>query len=128
MNKIVKQFQIELKKFRDSARNILNKETQRILRENPSIESLVLLCYTPGFNDGDPCVFSTETFSISYEDRKQIEAGEQDIYDCSVNKEFNKLINILENSGSLEMTIGNDKKVTYRLGKEPKIENYDCGH
>lgn len=106
--------------------------------------------YTPGFNDGDPCVFRvSDVYTLHGYDESELDdfdpEGEDNgdwqyqtaivskIYSSCDSKETiaarAAIKDLLDgNEELLEATFGNDKRVTWTTGKGFEVDDYDCGY
>ncbi len=126
-----------------AGRDAFKQMALQIFEQFPLIEAMRFCCYTPSFNDGDPCTFSITELQVVPADHVPLECGGDDgrwsdafglgyykdhpLRDAQAAvKEFNKALN-----GDLEELVeavfGSGVQVTMtREGIE--VEDYDCGY
>jgi hypothetical protein len=126
----------------EETRGLFSGGCKDIFIANPGLVSFSWTQYTPGFNDGDPCEFSTNTdypavlFKIGDENVEFDEnSGEGDPDEYPEHKEaivaaqtaVSEFLGIFGDS-EYEAIFGDNVKVTVTADGKATINEYDCGY
>ncbi len=90
VNRLKEKYDEVLEEVSKSAQKVIAAEVKSLLHSVPELESIVWRQYTPGFNDGDPCVFEVHSLNFVFKcDIKLNETGydageEVDIYSSEI--------------------------------------------
>lgn len=144
----IKEAQREL---RDRMQEAFAAEFDKFFAENPGFDAVSWTQYTPGFNDGEPCVFRLGSVWVKpvgvpldssdpeYDsDLHKDEAGWKDGYWSSYRAKKGEMPEDVEDKLAWEMsqllellgiTFGESSETTYSLKNGFKVDrSYDCGY
>lgn len=77
----LKKFKSEYKeKMRKDGQAAFSTEMKKFFADNPDIEAIRWVQYTPHFNDGEPCVFRVREFEFKPVDKNEQSLIESDEY------------------------------------------------
>lgn len=105
--------------------------------ENPKIASVQWKQYTPGFNDGDPCLFKLCEPRIQLVGEDKVLSEDDDglgSYDLrESHPEISEALGILQSAlklveEQLENEYGSDSCITIDRTGKATIDDYDCGY
>lgn len=139
---------IKLKEEYEAAAKKLGKDgvveyLQEFFTDNPQVKAIQWAQYTPGFNDGDPCVFSVTEPQFSLVDDHDMgaalelgdhEAGFYSRYSLKNSKsKLYKTLQTMEDtfhnlSDLLETAFGNGSQITVHNDGTVEVDDYDCGY
>ncbi len=66
VNRLKEKYDEVLEEVSKSAQKVIAAEVKSLLHSVPELESIVWRQYTPGFNDGDPCVFEVHSLNFVF--------------------------------------------------------------
>jgi hypothetical protein len=107
-----------------------------VIAGTPGMTSVVLTGYTPGFNDGEPCVHGMEELYLNglsgYGDRLDQESEDDDSF-VKWSDDFKKAAKILEGMGdALEEAFDTNWRITVKADESGTLtweeEEYNCGY
>lgn len=90
VNRLKEKYDEVLEEVSKSAQKVIAAEVKSLLHSVPELESIVWRQYTPGFNDGDPCVFEVHSLNFVFKcdiklHERGYDAGEEvDIYSSEI--------------------------------------------
>jgi hypothetical protein len=97
-----KEWEAAAKVLRETGRKAFEEDVREFLKNNPKVKALSIKAGTPGFNDGDPCLFSNYGLEValnevvinddtaSYE-LDDLFKGRYDLDDRNLKEELDKL-------------------------------------
>lgn len=136
--KLLKQRIDQLSLKLKAAENEVFDELRRTLfEENPKLKSFGFVGYTPGFNDGEPCLFTMETdaafITINGYDRNREEWEDGEKHTDEESADVETLSAIVSESVEIlpetffRSKFGEGFKVNVTADKI-EVEDYDCGY
>ena len=137
LSKLAERLQSIKQEVQDTAKQALTEELKVFFDDFPEVEAVAWKQYTPGFNDGEPCVhsmddvrlyskavFEDQDFDLS-DDPEELNYWQAETEAQKRMKAFTKEIHDLEEAW--EMVFGTDTMITCtRKGVE--VEDYYCGY
>jgi hypothetical protein len=101
---------------------------QELFERVPKLEKIKWTQGTPGFNDGDPCLFRIDSCEFFNGKGAELCSYHKNITEeeSSILGKFELAINNLENL--LEIAFDGDAEVTITRDLEVEVEEYSCGY
>lgn len=108
-----KEYQEALKKDgEDAVKETLNT----FFTKNPKVAAVRWTQYTPGFNDGDPCIFEVNEVRVRVESEEFLDS--YDVKNPTLKKEIDNLSTILSNASDvLEAAFGDHAEIVATRAK-----------